>query len=138
MTVTGIELREPQDTLTEGETVVSELEDGTRLIKTDDGRGVVRPAPEAAAWERVYDRWADARLFYGLLIEIGGPWSLTPESPRQCVPVEVAAAGKDALAAYLRVGTGSTQTVAGVASTLEVTEQTVSNYCNRIRWSSDE
>lgn len=137
MSVTGIELNSRQDTLDEDETVVSELSNGTQLIKTERGTGIVRPTEESGRWEREYDRWDDARLYYGLLIEIGGIWSVPPESPTKNVPLKVVRAGKDAVAAYLLVGTATTYKRAYVADALDVTEQTVSNYANRIRWSPE-
>jgi len=144
MSLTGVELTEPQDTLADDETVVAELSapgdeltDGMRLIRRDDGVGVVRP-PTEAGWERRYDSWADARLYFGLIHEIGGVWTVQPESPVKNIPLKVARQGKGAVAAYLAVGTGTVRPRSAVADELGVTEQTVSNQLTRIRWSADE
>jgi hypothetical protein len=141
MSLTGVELTEPQDTLAENETVVAELSasgdeltDGMQLVRRDDGVGIVRP-PTDAGFERRYDKWADARLYFGLIHEIGGVWTVQPESPTKNIPLKVVRQGKDAVAAYLLVGTGTVKTRAGVADLLDVSEQSVSNYATRVRWS---
>lgn len=143
MSLTGVELTEPQDTLTDDETVVAELSapgdeltDGTRLIRREDGVGIVRP-PTDAGFERRYDAWADARLYFGLLHDIGGVWPVQPESPRHNVPLKVARHGKAATAAYLKVGTGSVMNRDAVARELGSDPRTVSNQLTRIRWSDD-
>lgn len=126
---------EAQDSLEAGETAVAEATDGTRLLRTEDGGGVVRPGPESQ-FARVYDSWHDARLMFGLWLRTGA--YSAPESPSRTIPVEVAREGQAAIAAYLLVGTGVRNSRGYVASTLGVSEQTVSNYASRIRWSPDE
>lgn len=133
-----IEMREAQDTLAADETVVAQLSNGTRLIRTDDGTGIVRPDADFPEPEREYESWADARLFFGLIQEIGGYWDVQPQSPTKHIPIQVVRAGKDAVAAYLAVGCGTTYPRRYVARQLEVSEQTVSNYWGRIRWAPDE
>lgn len=134
MIMTVIEHRDPQDTLDESETVVAELTDGMKLIKTPD-EGIVRMPEDHGRQDRVYDCWKDATLFFGLWATTGGWTDPYPTSGTSMVPVEVVAAGKDAAAAYLLVGTGTTSTRGAVARMLNISEQTVSNYANRVRWS---
>jgi hypothetical protein len=71
-----------------------------------------------------------ARLAYGLWIEYG-PFA-EPES--SAIPVDVAVGGQEAIAAYLRVNGGHMNSRSYVAERMGVTEGTVSNYCNRVRW----
>lgn len=121
-----------QETLDETTEVVSELTDGTRLVRRDDGSGVVLP-PHEDMDATIFQSWNDARLFYGLWMETGG--FTTGESPTQQIPIDVVREGKDAVAAYLLVGSGVKNSREYVAKQLNVSKQTVSNYANRIRWS---
>lgn len=131
--MTIIEQREPQDTLGEDETVVAELTDGMKLIRTPD-KGIVRPEPDSGRRERIYDKWKDATLFFGLWLETGGFRDNYPTSGVRQIPIDVVAAGRDAVASYMLVGTGSKTPRRAVAQELDISEQTVSNYANRIRW----
>ena len=125
-----LEIRhEPQETLDESNEVVAELTDGTRLLKTEDGKGIVAPDGLAAT---IYESWEDARLAFGLWMRTGG--YTTGEAPLQHIPIEVASEGQGAIAAYLLVGAGIKRSRSYVARHLDVTEQTVSNYANRVRW----
>ena len=132
--MTVIETREPQSTLSEDETVVSELSDGTQLIETPGG-GIVRPPADSGRREQVFEKFKNASLFYGLWLETGGWTDAYPTSGTQQIPIEVVAAGKDAVAAYIRVGTGAITNAGATARMLDVSPQTVYNYCNRVRWS---
>lgn len=135
--MTVIEQREPQETLSENEEVVAELTDGMKLIKTDEGTGIVRPEPESGKRERRYEQWTDATLFFGLWLETGGWTDNHPTTGVRQIPIDVVSAGKDAVAAYILVGTGTKTPRRRVADLLDVSEQTVSNYANRVRWSDD-
>ena len=134
-----VDFRPAQDTLTGSETIIADLEDGTRLLRRDDGGGIVYETPEQ--WPegeeqvQTFEMWDDARLYFGLWMETGG--FTTGESPSQWVPVSVAASGQEALAAYLLVGTGTKNSRQWVARTIGVTKQTVSNYCNRVRYKNE-
>lgn len=132
--MTVVEIREPQDTLGDDETVRGELSDGTLLIETEDS-GIVRPPAGVGRQEQEFGRYSDAALFFGLWLEAGGWSDAYPTSGDRQIPIEVVAAGKDAVAAYIRVGTGVVQSASRAADLLDVTEQTVYNYCNRVRWS---
>lgn len=137
--MTIIEQREPQDTLSESEEVVAELTDGMKLIRTDDGEGIVRPPKELGRMERKYDRFSDASLLFGLWLKTGG-WDEAgaPTTGARQIPIDVVGAGKDAVAAYIRVGTGTINNAEYAARALDVTEQTIYNYCNRVRFDPDE
>lgn len=138
MAVKSLELREAQGTLTPNETVMAELSDGTKLVRTGDGAGIVRPAPdENHRWEREYPEFPNARLYFGLWRETGG-WEYQPESPGNAVPTEVAAKGKAAVASYLLVGTGTVYDRKYVAQKIDVQPQTVTNYAHRIRWQEND
>jgi hypothetical protein len=140
-----------QDTLNEGETVIKRTDD-LLLIVEDDRRGETlelaeidnEPArvrvftgPAADSEERPFidlsfDTLNMARVSLGLQIRCG-PF-VEPKDGLKVVPVDVATYGQDAIGAYLRLGNGRPRPRAWVADRLDVTEQTVSNYCNRIRW----
>jgi len=77
-----------------------------------------------------FDSLNMARLAYGLWVDCG-PFS-QPEG--DAVPVEVATSGQESIAAYLRLGDGYPNARQYVASQMDVRENTVSNYCNRVRW----
>jgi len=77
-----------------------------------------------------FDSLNMARLAYGLWVDCG-PFS-QPEG--DAVPVEVATSGQESIAAYLRIGSGYPNSRQYVASQMDVRENTVSNYCNRVRW----
>ena len=112
--------------------VRAQLEDKTRLLSLSNGRWLVQ-LPDSFGFAAEFKSEKDARLYFGLVDRVG-PFS-TGESPTQNVPLEVAREGKDALAAYLLVGAGVRNSRAFVASKLGVSEQTVSNYANRVRFS---
>lgn len=136
--MTVIEQREPQQTLSDNEEVVGELSDGMKLIRTDDGSGIVRPPTELGRMERKYDRFSDAALLFGLWLETDGfDEAGAPTTGARQIPIDVVRAGKDAVAAYIRVGTGTVNNREYAARALDVTEQTISNYCNRVRWSDE-
>jgi len=78
-----------------------------------------------------FDEFQMARLAFGIW-EKCGPFN-QPEG--DAIPIEVATAGQEAIGAYLRVGNGYPNSREYVAEKMDVTEQTVSNYCNRARWS---
>jgi hypothetical protein len=140
-----------QDTLTEGETVIKRTDDlllileddraGETLeladVDNDPARVRVFTRPVSDTDERPYidmpfNTLKMARLALGLQIRCG---PLTePKDGLQVVPVEVATYGQDAIGAYLRLGNGKPRPRDWVADRLDVTKQTVSNYCNRIRW----
>jgi hypothetical protein len=80
--------------------------------------------------DQVYDDFSLAELAYAVWVTCGGFHQ--PESSR-AVPVEVATSGQDAVAAYLRLGNGYPKSRRWVAEKMDITEQTVSNYCQRVR-----
>lgn len=135
--MTVIEQTEPQETLADNETVVGELSDGMRLIRTPE-KGIIRPPSDSGRQERHYDQWKDAALFFGLWLETNGWTDHYPTSGSDQIPVEIVAEGKDAVAAYIRCGTGVINTRESVSRMLNVSEQTVSNYWNRIRYEVEE
>ncbi|MFC6990189.1 hypothetical protein ACFQJD_18510 [Haloplanus sp. GCM10025708] len=77
-----------------------------------------------------FDTFQMARLAFGLWKKCG-PF-VQPEG--NAIPIEVATAGQEAIAAFLRLGNGSPKSRSYVAEKMDVTEQTISNYCNRVRW----
>lgn len=81
--------------------------------------------------DMVFDRFQMARLAFGLWQKCG-PFT-QPEG--NSIPIEVATAGQEAIGAYLRLGNGYPNSREYVSEKMDVTEQTVSNYCNRVRWS---
>lgn len=131
--MTVVETREPQDTLAQDEEVIAELSDGTTLIKTPE-QGIVRPPEETGRDSYVFEQWKNATLFFGLWLETNGWRDKHPTSGARSIPVEVVSAGMDCVAAYMLVGTGIINSRQYVADELGVTEQTVSNYCNRVRF----
>lgn len=128
------EIRTQPDGLDRGSDaqVLDETEE-TRLLSLDSGKFAF--AHEIEDWAVEFHSELDARLYWGLWKQTGG--FHTHARASQYIPVEVVRAGKDAVAAYLTVGCGYKRNRSQVASTLGITEQAVSNYCNRIRWSDD-
>lgn len=114
--------------------VVAKAPDDTRLLEMSDGEWLVQ-LPESYGYAHGFAKEKDARLFFGMWVATGG--FTTGESPTKNVPLAVASEGKDVLAAYLLVGTGVRNSRAWVAQKLGVSEQTVSNYANRVRYSGD-
>lgn len=143
-----------QDSISSDETVVATHEDAILIsdttydreevhlseIDSKPGRVRILSIDEIDGEERVqstdmtFEEFRTARLAFGLWVECG-PFH-QPESSNS-VPVEVAAAGKAYLAAYLRIGNGYPLARSAVADKIGVTDQTVSNYCNRVRWTPD-
>jgi hypothetical protein len=107
-----------------------------RLSEVDSEPGRVRihthdPAEDRIEYtDMVFEQLQMARLAFGLW-EQCGPFT-QPEG--SAVPLEIATDGQEAIAAYLRVGNGYPKDRGYVADKMDVTEQTVSNYCNRVRW----
>jgi hypothetical protein len=121
--------------------VVAETPDGARLMEIrqgelDDGmRWIFYPDEDRYGWAMRFQNETDARLFVGLWAETGG--FDTSETPSKFVPVPVVRAGRDAVAAYLLIGTGVKNSRQMVAQKLGVSEQAVSNYASRIRWKGE-
>lgn len=84
--------------------------------------------------ELTFDTLTMARLALGLWQECG-PF---PEPEGDAIPVDVAVAGQETIAAYLRVNGGYPNPRRTVAARMGVAEGTVSNYCNRVRWDPAE
>ncbi len=82
--------------------------------------------------DQVYDDFRMARLSYALW-DRSGPF-IEPETSRS-IPIEVATDGQAAIAAYLRIGGGFPNSREYVAEKMDVSKQTVSNYCQRVRTS---
>jgi hypothetical protein len=80
--------------------------------------------------DMTFDSLNQARLAWGLWDEYG-PFS---EPEGDAIPVDVAIGGQEAIAAYLRTNGGYPQSRGYVADKMGVQENTVSNYCNRVRW----
>jgi len=85
--------------------------------------------------DMVYDKFAYVRLAAGLWDDCG-PFT-PPES--HAVPVPVATAGTEYIAAWLRLGANSVYPVDRdvVADDLDVHPDTVSRYCSEVRWSPE-
>jgi len=119
---------------------IEQAEDEIPLDQLDAEAGRLRihgyePVDEEIQYtDMVFDQFSMARLAYGLW-ERCGPFS-QPEG--QAIPIEVATDGQDSIAAYLRVGNGYPNSRGYVAEKMGVTEQTVSNYCNRVRWTPSD
>lgn len=84
--------------------------------------------------DQVYDDFRMARLAYALWNRCG-PFS-QPEG--SAIPVEVATDSQAAIAAYLRLGNGYPNSRDYVADKMDVSKQTVSNYCQRVRGNRNE
>jgi hypothetical protein len=116
---------------------VAVTDDGCRLMQiyqgNNEGDWIFYPDEDRYGWAMTFQSEKDARLMFGLWLRTGG--FSTGESPSQYVPVEIVREGRDAVAAYLLVGTGVKNSRVFVAQKLGVTDQTVSNYANRVRWS---
>jgi len=80
--------------------------------------------------DMAFDSLNMARLAYGLWVDCG-PFT-QPEG--NAVPVAVATSGQESVASYLRIGNGYPNSRQYVAERMGVAESTVSNYCNRVRW----
>ena len=119
---------------------VDHVADGIPLSQLDSKSGRLRihstePVDQARQYtDMVFDQFSMARLAYGLWKRCG-PFG-HPDG--QAIPIEVATDGQAAIAAYLRVGNGYPNSRGYVAEQMDVTEQTVSNYCNRVRWTPSD
>ena len=132
-----------QETISDAETVVQTLSDGTRLVESDDGSGSVIEQYDdpdfGTVHERAeYDRFRDAKLHFGLYRLVGG-FDRPERGSLQFVPTNIAVAGKPAVAAwlYLKGGYGHTGSRSFVAGDLGVSEHTVSKYLTQIREVAD-
>ena len=119
---------------------VAETQDGARFMEIRDGElsggnWIFYPDEDRYGWAMEFQKEKDGRLFVGLWAETGG--FDFPEDATKNVPVPVAVEGQDAIAAYLLIGAGTAHTRKSVAAKLGVTEQTVSNYASRIRWTGE-
>ena len=83
-----------------------------------------------------YDKFKHARLYFGLITEVGG-WDKTTIAEGG-VPVSVATAGQDAIAAYLRTRNGRVTPRATIAYKMDLSKATISNYWNRVRFEIDD
>jgi hypothetical protein len=115
-----------------------ECPDTVQLSSIDSEPARVRMHGEVIDGDRHYtdmafDSLNQARLAYGLWDEYG-PFS-DPEG--DAIPVDVAVGGQEAIAAYLRTNGGYPQSRAYVAERMGVHKNTISNYCNRVRWEPD-
>lgn len=91
------------------------------------------PEPEAPAYQyndMRFDSFRMARLAYGLWKRCGPIHQ--PEG--RGVPVEVATDGQAAVCAYIRLGDGYPLARGAVAQKMDISKQTVSNYCSDISW----
>jgi hypothetical protein len=132
--------QEHQETLDETETVVGTLSDGTRLIKCEDGSGSVIEEYEDADFGTVhersdYDAFRDAILHFAIILANDGVPPRPERGGYAMVPTSIVALGKPYVAAWIYTNgcaglTGSRQVV---ADKLNISEQTVSNYLNRVR-----
>ena len=132
-----------QETISDAETVVQTLPDGTSLVETDDGSGSVIEEYDdpdfGTVHERAeYDRFRDAKLHFGLWRLVGG-FDRPERGSLQFVPTNVATDGKPAIAAwlYLQGGYGSPGSRRQVADRLGVSEHTVSKYLTSVRERAD-
>lgn len=138
-----------EDTLDENHTIIDTY-DGAALLLDEDLRGetvdlaeidalpgrvrTFGEEPGGGIWyqDMDFEEFKMARLAFGLW-EQCGPFN-GPEEGVGAVPTEIAVEGQAAIGAYLRVGNGRPRTRDYVAHTMDVSKQTVSNYCNRVRW----
>lgn len=118
-------------------TTVAKTDSNDRLLRIDQGdsagKWIFYPDEDLWGWAMTFESEKDAMLYFGLWLRTGG--FSTPETPSQNVPIEVVREGRDAVAAYLLIGTGVKNSRQYVAGKLDVSKQTVSNYANRVRWS---
>ena len=118
-------------------TTVAKTDSNDRLLRVDQGdsagKWIFYPDEDLWGWAMTFESEKDAKLYFGLWLRTGG--FSTPETPSQNVPIEVVREGRDAVAAYLLIGTGVKNSRQYVAGKLDVSKQTVSNYANRVRWS---
>lgn len=130
-----------QDTLEDGEKVVGELSDGTRLFELEEGRGAVLEEygepddPDGVQFYRVeYDRMKDAILHYALWLRVGG-FDRPEKGGLKFVPTTIVAEGREAVAAWLFLSGCHGFPVARsvVAEKLNISESTVSRYLSRVR-----
>lgn len=114
------------------------LNDPVQLSEIDSKPGRVRmhfddPDFDGIQWtDREFDSFRDARLLYGLILETGD-WT---EPEGSAIPRSVAISGMEAIASYLRVRYDYSRS--RIATELDVSKQTVSNYWNRTRWTPEE
>jgi DNA-binding CsgD family transcriptional regulator len=114
----------------EGETVnVRKIENQPHRLRVHtmdkhDGEDVIEYT------DMTFDNLSLAALAFGLW-ERCGPFN-QPEG--NAIPIEIATDGQAAIAAYLRLGNGYPNPRSYVAEQMGITKQTVSNYCNRIKW----
>jgi hypothetical protein len=80
--------------------------------------------------EKHFSTLRDARLVYGLRLRCGG----YNEPASSDIPRVIALAGKPAIAAYLKMRGWSRERL---AAEMDVSEQTISNYWSKIRWSPE-
>lgn len=116
----------------------TELEaDEAQLSEIDHKPGRIRihqlADDEIGYTEMTFESFHLARLAFGLW-ERCGPFT-QPEG--NAVPIKIATDGQAAIAAYLRLGNGYPNSREYVAEKMRVTEQTVSNYCNKVKWTPD-
>ncbi|RLM62507.1 hypothetical protein DVK07_18765 [Halorubrum sp. Atlit-26R] len=128
-----------QETISDAETVVQTLSDGTRLVESDDGSGSVIEQYDDPDYGTVheraeYDRFRDAKLHFGLWLHVGG-FDRPERGSLQFVPTNIATSGKAPIAAwlYLQGGYGSPGSRQQVADRLGVSEHTVSKYLSSVR-----
>lgn len=120
--------------LTGEEIVVDAIDDKPGRVRVFDSDPAATSTDGVMFIDKTFDSFRDARLAYGLWQRCG-PWD-DPDRG-DAVPIEVAADGKAALAAYLRAGKGRAMPRVYVAKQLDVSKQTVSNYWNRVRWTDE-
>lgn len=117
---------------------VDTLTDSVELSTLDKQPGRVRlhyddRNADGIQWtDREYDSFRDARLMYGLQLTVGD--YREPES--DAIPRPVALGGMEAIAAYLRAHNKYSRSK--IASDMDVSKQTISNYWNRMRWTAGE
>lgn len=143
------------DTLEDDQTLI-DVDDDAALILDQDRRGETVELGEIDDTDgrlRIFEEGVDideslaytdmtfvnfrkARLAYGLWQQCG-PFD-QPEEGLRAVPIEIATEGQAAIAAYLRVGNGRPRSRQYVSHEMDVSKQTVSNYCNRVAWRPEE
>jgi hypothetical protein len=112
--------------------------DPVQLSEIDTKPGRVRfhfddPDADGISWtDHCFDSLREARLLYGLRMETGD-YHVHASGD---IPVEVAVAGKEAVAAFLRAELEYSRS--GIADKMNVSKQTISNYWNRMRWTPDD
>lgn len=121
----------PQDVLPESESVLVELEDGTRLVEIDGSK--YRVSTPFGDGDELEDE-RRARLWIALYSVVDG--FERPPNMSTAIPLDVVLAGKPAVSTYLYAVRGHESE--DVAELLDVKRGTVWDYLSEIRGRADD